>query len=323
MKNNKLKVLSSVLILLRERGKSIDRKEIIDNNDALKEALIRYAPRIDVELLMYLYAYLYDHSDNIENQFVTYNEKSNGFTIFEAHPTDEDIPKYEYVKISLSRDPSIPIRTEQIEIELDRDRSDGVVSRTMSMSLPEYIELVRLESEKRTIKGKNIKRLIEAGRSLPPKTAMYRSLEDLGLITIASTTNPLQRAVSMYIQDTKGIETIKPAREIDFENAKTESNNFWKNSFERIDKDTNYSYYTRMLLEEMTKYQKDKRSPQFSVEKPDKNKYREENKAFDNEELEDSVLEFIDNFRKKSEDFGEDFEYSESKEDEFTNFKGK
>ena len=217
--NKRLVILLQVVLLLKERNRSTNISDIIDSNNQLMDILQKNFHNIDRRLLDYFYTYLYNHSDFADKQYIKFNEKNNEFAIFTASPSDDRTKKkYDYEKISLSKDPAIPIKKEKIHIELKGDDTEASVQRTVSLLLPENIELIKLESSRRKIKLSSMKRMINFGRNLPLDRLQYRELKDLSIITSASADKPFHNSASLYAQDSCEIEKIVPKSEIKFYN---------------------------------------------------------------------------------------------------------
>ena len=325
MKKNKLKVMSSIYMLLRDRERSVDKEDIKANLEHFIRTLYECSTKIDEGLLMYLYSYLYTTAEFAEGQYIKYNDMSKSFTIFTAYPLKDGIPSYDYVKISTSKDPTIPINKEEIHIELEDDYENFSVQRNVSMLLPEDIELVRLESEKKTMSPTSMKRLVAIGRKLPPKTVLYRNISDLSLITAATTETPFQKATGLFIQDPTEIERIKPTIEVSVDAVKAATDEYWEDAPARL-AEKDISYYTERFIDRMCDYQAERRH--LNIRRKDNNYEDDSDNVIKKNpytglrkgELDDAVIDFIDQFRKKGDmggretDYGFAYEYEENPE---------
>ena len=309
--NKRLVTLLQVILLLKERNRSTNISDIIDSNNQLIDILQKNFHNIDRRLLDYFYTYLYNHSDFADKQYIKFNEKSNEFAIFTAYPSDDKTKKrYDYEKISLSKDQTIPIKKEKIQIELKDDDTEASVQRTVSLLLPENIELIKLESSRRKIKLSNMKRMIDFGRNLPLDRLQYRELKDLSIITSASADKPFHNSASLYAQDSCEIEKILPYSEIKFNSVQAASNAYWRDILDIIDiKDMPNS--TKKYLKEMIKYQKERRKNKGGNTIKNEKTKKGFMDNFDNQVtyidaaimkyIDNSVQDFIDNYRNKIE----------------------
>lgn len=323
MKPNKLKVISSIYMLLRDRERSVTKEDVKANLEQFIRTLYECTPKMDGDLLMYLYSYLYTTAEFAEGQYIKYNDMSKSFTVFTAYPLKDGIPSYDYVKISTSKDPTIPINKEEIHIELEDDYENFSVQRNVSMLLPEDIELVRLESEKKNVSPTSMKRLVALGRKLPPKTVFYRNISDLSLITAATTETPFQKTTGLFIQDPTEIERIRPTIEVSVDAVKAATDEYWEDAPARLVK-RDIPYYTERFIDSMCDYQAERRH--LSIKRKDnnyednsdnvikKNPYTGLRKG----ELDDVVIDFIDQFRKRGDMGGADFDYAYEVEEDPT-----
>ena len=124
--NKRSMTLLQVVLLLKVRNRSTNISDIIDSNNQLMDILKKNFRNIDRRLLDYFYTYLYNHSDFADKQYIKYNKKSNEFAIFTTSPSGDITKKeYDYEKISLSKDPTIPIKKEKKHIELIGDETEA------------------------------------------------------------------------------------------------------------------------------------------------------------------------------------------------------